>query len=566
MTETTTRPSMEAVQQAVAVLPQVAAGHVSKATIDRWVASVMRTDPTRILWHIARAAGIGGSDMGSVLGVKHAYSSPGEVYGQKMLLIPPYRATAAMLRGAKIEAPLRALFEGPEESPIELESDEQRKERLAPLITSTFESEIARNNPGVPWMARPDIEALFSAPYDPSTGAPTWLVGNTDRIYQIGDGINILDFKAPSTDTLKKMLKDPAYFEKWDVQVMHYALKGRYLGFEASSLDLAVFDYQNYGSRPFFMRRSEPSDEWFQKILDGGEFFWQDCVMRGVNPEEHTLVQVLAPTPVPPEIEMAAMKAAHLAAIEKASQDLGNLAKETIEAWLTEHPENVGQQLGSMELAAKNKLYKTSSSREIVPEIALTRLADLGLITEDQFDAFRDPARPVPASDPRFAEAVGEGLSVLRAVLDDLRTQTEPVSAAAVADLIEPLLMAFHPVEPGPYNVGMIRDTILLAQQPIAPFESVSVSLRRNTTKEQKAIFAAIKDEAQATITQYVDELLTPVQTPATEVEQPGVVVSDNQSGAELNLPAADSATSAAARTGRRTALITAEADDVVLS
>lgn len=519
MSDATEIPSRDVIYGKIHELPQVRAGHVNQATIDRWVNSVLRTDPSRILWHIARAGGIGGSDIGSIMNVPHAYSSPGEVYGQKMLLIPPYRATAAMLRGAVIEDQIRTLFEGPEDGPIESEGDEQRKERLMPLISGTFEAELARRNPGTYYTPRPDLEALFTAPIDPSSGTPEWLVGNTDRIYQIGDAIDIIDFKAPSTETLKKMLKDVSYFEKWDTQVQHYGLRSRYLGFEPRNLSLAVFDYQNYGTTPFYLRESQPDDVMFQRILDAGDGFWHDGVLQGINPDERIAVQVLTPTPIPEEVDIIAKRAAHLDAIRSASEEMAKDLKEQMSGYIREHPENASLPLGDV--------WKTSESRELDLEFAFTRLIDLGLVNDEHREAFRDDPVPMKSNHKDFEASMKLARKNLATIIADIEKAPAALEGAAIAALLKSALQDFTPMVPGPLNEDMIRETIAHAQQPISAFEAVSYDVRRDMKKAPKLVFEGYREEAKQTLDQYVNEIVPNVAAPAeqgVQAEQAGEV------------------------------------------
>ncbi len=576
MSEAIIRSTMKEVYDRIDQLPQVQAGHVRKDTIDRWVSSVMRTDPGRIMWHVARAAGIGGSDMASVMGVAHAYSSPGEVYGQKMLLIPPYRATAAMLRGAVIEDPIRTLFEGPQESPIELESDEQRKEELLPLIRGTFEAQIGRIRPGEQWIPRPDIEGLFGAPYDPSSSAPEWLVGNTDRIYQRGEFLDIVDFKAPSTETLKKMMKDETHFLKWDIQVLHYGLRGRYLGFEATGLHLAVFDYQNYGSRPFYLRSAEPNDEMYQQILDAGQHFWHDCLLRGINPEERLQVQVSAPPEIPENVEAVAQKVAQYAAIEKACDDLTSELKGQLELWAGgldgQHALKLGNLPGQTE-----GIWNVTTQKNFNAGQALQRLLDLGLIAEDQMKNFRDKPGYLPSTDPAYQASIEDGLKAIQGVLTDLRNLPGTIAPAEVANMLEPILQAFRPMaKHGPYNEAMIRDSILLSGQPIHPFENTEVKIRRNTKKASTIAFEDMRTNAKATLVDFVERVLTPEQQMAdvSFAEAPPEVVGASNVvpfvqptvlGRAEDEQHVDQVTSNGTPKARRAALITANAPETTM-
>lgn len=97
------------IKAAISELPQ--ASRLNHEDFKSWLESVGESDPKRIEWHLKRAAGVGGSDIGVLLleaqGLTPPFGRTGvQMAGEKLLKIAPSRPLPHMMRGIFLEAPL----------------------------------------------------------------------------------------------------------------------------------------------------------------------------------------------------------------------------------------------------------------------------------------------------------------------------------------------------------------------------------------------------------------------------------------------------------------------------
>jgi hypothetical protein len=93
------------VKEAVDNLPQ--RGIIPDAVAERWIDGILKLDPERALWHVNRARGFGGSEIGELLlernGEKEYLKSATNIINDKLLITLPDRENIYMARGAVLE-------------------------------------------------------------------------------------------------------------------------------------------------------------------------------------------------------------------------------------------------------------------------------------------------------------------------------------------------------------------------------------------------------------------------------------------------------------------------------
>jgi len=93
------------VKEAVDNLPQ--RGIIPDAVAERWIDGILKLDPERALWHVNRARGFGGSEIGELLlernGEKEYLKSATNIINDKLLITLPDRENIYMARGTVLE-------------------------------------------------------------------------------------------------------------------------------------------------------------------------------------------------------------------------------------------------------------------------------------------------------------------------------------------------------------------------------------------------------------------------------------------------------------------------------
>lgn len=97
----------------VDLLPQ--RRHIPDAVAERWIDGVLQLDPERALWHVERAFGIGGSEIGEILLASFKeppyLNDPEAIWRSKMLLELPSRENIHMARGTMLEDLVGRLYQ-----------------------------------------------------------------------------------------------------------------------------------------------------------------------------------------------------------------------------------------------------------------------------------------------------------------------------------------------------------------------------------------------------------------------------------------------------------------------
>jgi putative phage-type endonuclease len=195
------------------------------------------TEHTREEWLAERRKGIGGSDSPViVLGDRHPYSSPRELWEEKMGLREPRPATPAMERGTVLE----------------------------PIIAKKYAEITGRK------VRR--VNRFVQNPYHP------WMIGNIDReIATIPGrkGPGVLELKCPGIRAFTKIKREgiPAVYQ---IQLQHYI--------ETEHRTWGSFGIFNADLWELLWLDVERNEEIIREILEKGEAFWE-CMLSGTPPE-----------------------------------------------------------------------------------------------------------------------------------------------------------------------------------------------------------------------------------------------------------------------------------------
>lgn len=483
----------------VRMLPQVGSGAIPEERVGKWLNQVAKIDPTRIAWHVRRLGGIGGSEIASVMGLNGAYTTREIIAKQKLMIIPPFRATAAMKRGAYSEEFIRDLFEGPPDSSTDQEMSENlRANSLTNVIHDLFGSEMDRKFGRGNWRPRPDLEALVQRPRS-NGDLPGWAIGSPDRIYDVKVGgdwrVAVIDFKAPSEKTMADIKRHPEKLLPWRAQVQHYGMILGECGHPPAALVLAVFDYANVGTTTFHLDESVPSPEVCQMMVIEGNRFWNDFILAGRVPEP---ALVLNPEMAPPAIENAAARSTFLAALRDGAKAALEEAQEPIRDWVLSNPQAHAKV--AMGKVGDASLWVPRVSIAFDAEAAIYRLIDTGHMTAEQSLALRGPMESIPPEDPRFGAAVGvaqEKLADLSALVSGL-TVNQTLDAAtlqAIQALVADAGYCANPMRLGPPKVDLVKTELKNAMEPLEPYETVKLTIARNGAKAAAAVFAGVCGE-----------------------------------------------------------------------
>ena len=332
----------------------------------RWVGLTQKIDPERIGWHIARAAGIGGSETGTLLSWRfpedgnHSRGTAERMCRQKLLMLPPDRANDDMARGSYLED----------------------------FIQGIYERKLERR--GVSWRRRDDIKAAVEAGPHPKY---PWLRASLDGVYEIDGGVYITDFKAPSTAMLDEYVAN-RNFDDYRAQLNHYALVADGHGITIDGMELAMFDYRRVASNGCEVFPIEIDPVLQQKIIIASSDFWHGHVITGTGIEPERERVLTANAGVPPAIE----ERARAAVIRKISLD--KLTKEydadqaAVEAWVKKTG-IIGDAMLPLGRFSDNRVVEgflqVRAKSVMDGDRAAKRLSDLGMSDAD-IDDLRGPA------------------------------------------------------------------------------------------------------------------------------------------------------------------------------
>lgn len=217
-----------------------------------WIDQVVDQEPDRAFWHIDRLKGIGGSEIGVLLGAEngdfHPFSDGRQITKQKLLLEGLTPPNGDLKRGTMMEDMAENLY-----------FDQIAKRGAKSILTE-------------------DLKAIINAYHNEEH---PWLVGNPDGIIQEKNGdIYIVDYKVPMPSQIDHIqsVGVPFYYE---AQLHHYklildGLKDFGLnvkGLKLCPLNLKTFEVEEYDV-PI-------REELLDDILEAGDKYWNDYVLKG---------------------------------------------------------------------------------------------------------------------------------------------------------------------------------------------------------------------------------------------------------------------------------------------
>lgn len=225
---------------------------IDERRIDKWIDRVMSIDPERIEWHVRRLSGIGGSEIGVLVGALrgyyHPHSSDTELVGHKLLHVLPTEPNGDMLRGQVLEPVARDIY---------------RKQILERFPQAIPRDDIIENLGKFRDEKRP------------------WLIGTPDEVMEVEPGkIWIIDYKCPTPDALAEYAISgvPFYYA---AQLHHYRFIAQKMGYQIDGLQLASLDMKKWRMD----LRDVPYDAALEaECLFAGDHYWTDFVMQGRIP------------------------------------------------------------------------------------------------------------------------------------------------------------------------------------------------------------------------------------------------------------------------------------------
>lgn len=397
----------------------------------RWVRLTLGIEPERVGWHIARAGGIGGSEAGTLVawrfGGFHTRGDAHRMAKQKLLKLPPDRRNDDTGRGAFLED----------------------------HIASVFEHGLTRR--GLDWRARDDLKAAIEA--GPHPDFP-WLRASVDKVYEIGGRNVIVDFKAPSEESLQEYVRHGSY-QDYAAQLNHYCLVGEGRGVRVDGLLLAMYDYRRVSSVGCHEFEIGIDRDLQQRIVAASAEFWNGYVMEGALPaaDEDRVLQ--ADGGVPPEVDDAARRAVVTKIIaDKATKDYA-AAQEEIAHWVR-RTGTLGDgvlPLGSFAEGSPGFL-QVRATAVLDAEAAVQRLRDLG-VAEAEIEGLREP-------DKYDGKKLPAAFDAMRALMADFAAAARTGGdLSALASAAEKALAAAPVKEKGGWDEEKIKTILeILGENP----------------------------------------------------------------------------------------------------
>ena len=217
-----------------------------------WIDQVVAQEPDRAFWHIDRLRGIGGSEIGVLLGGEdgefHPFSDGRQITKQKLLLEGLTPPNGDLKRGTMMEDMAESLY------------FEQIEKRGAKSILTD------------------DLKAIINAYRNEDH---PWLVGNPDGIIQEKNGdVYIVDYKVPMPSQIDHIqsIGVPFYYE---AQLHHYKLildDLKDLGLNVKGLKLCPLNLKTFEVEEYDVPVRE---ELLEQILETGDKYWNNYVLKG---------------------------------------------------------------------------------------------------------------------------------------------------------------------------------------------------------------------------------------------------------------------------------------------
>lgn len=208
------------------------------------------------LWHLRRASGIGGSEIGTIVlnlsrDQNGDFGSAHNTVKEKLLLLAPQIGEPAMRRGHQMEDYVRQIHH-----------------------RSSGEVEDENSLRSLRGFRSPDHPYIIGTPDDITLRLRN---GKRERV--------LLDYKCPGKEILDGYKKDGVPFG-YTAQLHHYLIVAKDAGIKINALQLVPFDYHGGANTLIMPVSHDPALE--QEIKDTAEVLWDQFVMRGRVPEPMT--------------------------------------------------------------------------------------------------------------------------------------------------------------------------------------------------------------------------------------------------------------------------------------
>lgn len=245
---------------------------VPAATRERWLDSVLKTDPDRAMWHINRAFSHSGSEIGVLVAAREGNPDPfnrsdREIVGGMLMMFTPEPPTPVMRRGIDLEPIiLNMILAG---DWLKEQGFDPRAVRVEKVDTPEV---MAWEHDGVPYSGNPDVVVRVV----PKTGKP--LAGCNPLVI-------VVDAKAPAD------ISDVPY-DAYAIQVDHYRW-----GLEKHGIhtDLSAVGQLDLSSWKLHLTINDPASyaKNVKRIQEAAGFYHHHYLSKGILPD-WTMREVMA--------------------------------------------------------------------------------------------------------------------------------------------------------------------------------------------------------------------------------------------------------------------------------
>lgn len=213
-----------------------------------WIERVLMVEPSRAEWHIKRAGGIGGSEIGVLVnglrGGYDAFSSPRELVKNKLLHSSPDGGNGHTRRGTSME----------------------------PIIKDIF---------GKKFDCISESKSIYDMRMVRDADLP-WLTGNPDDVCLIGGKRYIIDYKCPMPDTLDGYKKQDGVNFNYVTQLHHMRMLADRASINIDGMLLVSLDMREWDVDTRLVQYDKSIED---EIVFAGNHFWNEHVMTGILPD-----------------------------------------------------------------------------------------------------------------------------------------------------------------------------------------------------------------------------------------------------------------------------------------
>ena len=372
-------PQFEMVRamQEIAKLPQASMILADHGRAERWIEKTWEVDPTRLFWHIKRASGIGGSEIGvaamELSGGVDPFETMHGIVRKKLLLEPPSAQNAAMEIGSILEDHVRGKFRA--------------------FMDNTV--------PGR-WSVDRRAEALLTT--KPQKPLRPWLVGNPDEVFLFDGRRFVADYKVTISD--QEGYSKSEVPTRYVFQLHHYALALEQHSLSTDSLLLVPYYKDSEGFFKMACLNVSRDKEIERQLIEAGDHCWKLVLDGVVPPLPKAVVFDISDASIKSRLETAARNFAAYDAVASAAYKQAAVYKEEIQNILSENPVNDS---GSIPLGG---VVNVSVSSSLNLNKAVSFLGDRAKGAEIPGEV--DPAKVID-----WAQAQGFDLSPFRQVAHD---------------------------------------------------------------------------------------------------------------------------------------------------